>query len=309
MSQNAIEIKNLEKTYNPGKHNEKKALNSISLEIPTGSIFGLLGPNGAGKSTLINIMAGLVNKSGGNVSIWGFDIDKNPRQSRASIGVVPQEINFDPFFPPIESLEQQAGLYGVPKSERRSMEILEAVGLADKAYAYTRDLSGGMKRRLLMAKALVHNPPVLILDEPTAGVDVKLRKQMWDYVKELNAQGTTIVLTTHYLEEAQELCDQIAIINHGNIITNEPTQQLLDRVDSKTLIITPTKLLSKIPVFGKKINASLDENGNLIIEYPPKQIGIMEILSKVQDHKIDIKDIATQETGLEEVFLQLTENA
>ena len=307
MTQNAIEIKNLKKTYNPGKEGEVEALKSISLEVKTGSIFGLLGPNGAGKSTLINILAGLVVKSAGEVSIWGFDMDKNPRQSRASIGVVPQEINFDPFFPPIKTLEQQAGLYGVPKAERRSMEILEAIGLGDKAHAYTRDLSGGMKRRLLVAKALVHNPPVLILDEPTAGVDVQLRRQMWDYVRELNDLGTTIVLTTHYLEEAQELCDQIAIINHGKLIANEPTQQLLKRIDAKRVIITPKVLVTEVPDLGENIKVTVSEFGNLLIDYAPKQVEIMEIIAKLQNQNIEIKDISTEEAGLEDVFLQLTE--
>ena len=307
MTQNAIEIKNLKKTYNPGKEGEVEALKSISLEVKTGSIFGLLGPNGAGKSTLINILAGLVVKTAGDVSIWGFDMDKNPRQSRASIGVVPQELNFDPFFPPIKTLEQQAGLYGVPKSERRSMEILEAIGLGDKANAYTRDLSGGMKRRLLVAKALVHNPPVLILDEPTAGVDVQLRRQMWDYVRELNERGTTIVLTTHYLEEAQELCDQIAIINHGELIANEPTQQLLKRIDGKRVIITPKVLVTELPDLGENIRVEISEFGNLLIDYAPKQVEIMEIIAKLQNLAIEIKDISTEEAGLEDVFLQLTE--
>lgn len=307
MAQNAIEIKNLMKTYNAGKDNAVEANKSISLEVKTGSIFGLLGPNGAGKSTLINILAGLVVKSSGDVSIWGFDMDKNPRQARASIGVVPQEINFDPFFPPIKTLEQQAGLYGVPKSERRSMEILEAVGLGDKAHSYTRSLSGGMKRRLLVAKALVHNPPVLILDEPTAGVDVQLRRQMWDYVRELNARGTTIVLTTHYLEEAQELCDQIAIINHGELITNEPTKQLLSRIDGKRVIITPKQEVSTAPDLGDNIKVELGDFGTLLIDYAPKQTEIMEIISKLQNKGIEIKDVSTEEAGLEDVFLQLTE--
>ncbi|MCJ8322935.1 MAG: ABC transporter ATP-binding protein [Rhizobiales bacterium] len=308
MSQNAIEIKNLKKTYNQGKQGEVKALHSISLEVKTGSIFGLLGPNGAGKSTLINIMAGLTTKTSGQVSIWGFDMDANPRQSRGSIGVVPQELNFDPFFPPIETLEQQAGLYGVPKSERRSMEILEAIGLGDKAHAYSRSLSGGMKRRLLVAKALVHNPPVLILDEPTAGVDVQLRRQMWDYVRELNARGTTIVLTTHYLEEAQELCDQIAIIDHGKLITNEPTQQLLARVDGKRMIVTPKTEIAVAPDLGADIRAELDGFGNLVIDYAPKKTEVMEIIAKLQNQNIGIKDISTEEAGLEEIFLQLTGN-
>ena len=220
----AIEVKDLNKIYRAsGKMPEKHALKGLNLEIPRGSIFGLLGPNGAGKSTFINILAGLVNKTSGSASIWGLDIDKYPRQSRAAIGVVNQEIVADPFFTPLEMLELMAGFYGVPKSERRSLEILTAVGLDDKKDAYVRQLSGGMKRRLMVAKALVHNPPVLILDEPTAGVDVELRRSLWTYVRELHDKGTTIILTTHYLEEAEELCDSIAIVNHGEIVACEPT--------------------------------------------------------------------------------------
>src|SRR5215212_2430791 len=225
----AISIEQLEKTYAGGK----KALDGISLDVPRGEIFGLLGPNGAGKSTLINILAGLVNKSGGSASIWGFDIDRHPRNAKFSIGIVPQEILFDPFFTPFEALELQAGLYGVPKEKRRTMELLRAVRLEDKAGAYSRTLSGGMKRRLLVAKAMVHSPPILVLDEPTAGVDVELRRQLWDYVRQLNAQGVTIVLTTHYLEEAEELCDRIAIIHHGRVIANEPTRELVSKAQEK----------------------------------------------------------------------------
>ena len=220
MSEAAISIVDLQKTYKGGK----RALDGISLEIPRGGIFGLLGPNGAGKSTLINILAGLVMKSGGTASIWGFDIDEHPRNAKRAIGIVPQEILFDPFFTPKEALEIQAGLYGIPKADRRTMELLRAVQLEDKADAYSRTLSGGMKRRLLVAKAMVHSPPILVLDEPTAGVDVELRQQLWDYVRSLHAQGVTIVLTTHYLEEAEQLCDRIAIINHGRLIANEPTR-------------------------------------------------------------------------------------
>src|SRR6188508_29661 len=212
----AISIEELEKTYAGGK----RALEGVSLEVPRGQIFGLLGPNGAGKSTMINILAGLVNKTGGSATIWGFDIDAHPRNAKASIGVVPQEIIFDPFFTPRETLEIQAGLYGVPKADRHTMELLRAMRLEDKADAYARTLSGGMKRRLLVAKAMVHSPPILVLDEPTAGVDIELRQQLWDYVKRLNREGVTVVLTTHYLEEAEQLCDRIAIINHGRLITN-----------------------------------------------------------------------------------------
>ncbi len=231
----AIEATGLTKTYAASKKMPaKQALKGIDLQIPRGSVFGLLGPNGAGKSTFINILAGLVNKTSGAVKIWGIDADKSPRESRAALGVVPQEINMDPFFTPRETLELMAGFYGVPAAERRTDEILDALGLGDKKHAYVRQLSGGMKRRLMVAKAMVHAPPVLVLDEPTAGVDVELRRSLWEYVRKLNAQGVTIVLTTHYLEEAQEMCDQIAIVNHGQVIACEPTPKLLKRMNQKT---------------------------------------------------------------------------
>src|SRR6476659_8926368 len=234
MTDAAIRIDQLCKTYAGGK----RALDGVSFEVPRGQIFGLLGPNGAGKSTLINILAGLVVKSSGKVDIWGFDIDEHPRNAKLSIGVVPQEILFDPFFTPREALEIQAGLYGIPKADRRTMELLRAMHLEDKADAYARTLSGGMKRRLLVAKAMVHSPPILVLDEPTAGVDVELRQQLWAYVRSLNEQGVTVVLTTHYLEEAEELCDRIAIINHGKLIANEPTRELVARAQDKAVVVT-----------------------------------------------------------------------
>ena len=231
MSEAAISIRDLQKTYADGK----RALDGVTIDVPRGGIFGLLGPNGAGKSTLINILAGLVTKSGGSATIWGFDIDEHPRNAKRSIGVVPQEILFDPFFTPKEALEIQAGLYGVPKADRRTMELLRAMRLEDKADAYARTLSGGMKRRLLVAKAMVHSPPILVLDEPTAGVDVELRQQLWGYVRGLNAQGVTVVLTTHYLEEAEKLCDRIAIINHGRLIANEATRTLVGMAQEKVV--------------------------------------------------------------------------
>ncbi|MFP5295709.1 MAG: ABC transporter ATP-binding protein, partial [Alphaproteobacteria bacterium] len=235
---NAIEVRGLEKTYAGSKKAPPKtALRGVDLVIPRGSMFGLLGPNGAGKSTLINILAGVVNKTGGTAKIWGRDIDREPRDARAALGVVAQEIVADVFFTPRESLEVQAGYYGVPAKERRSDELLAALGLSDKANAYVRSLSGGMKRRLMVAKALVHNPPILILDEPTAGVDVELRRQLWDYVRRLNAEGVTILLTTHYLEEAQELCDTIAIMNRGEVVACEPTPQLLRRLDTRHVVV------------------------------------------------------------------------
>ncbi|MGK2741989.1 ABC transporter ATP-binding protein [Tepidicaulis sp. LMO-SS28] len=306
-ARNAIEAKNLRKVYKAsGGQPAKEALKGIDLAIPRGSIFGLLGPNGAGKSTFINVLAGLVMKTSGHASVWGFDIDVNPRQARAAIGVVPQELNIDPFFTPAEALELQAGLYGVPKPERRTMEILGAMGLADKADAYARTLSGGMRRRLLVAKAMVHNPPVLVLDEPTAGVDIELRKQLWDYVLELHSKGTTIVLTTHYLEEAQSLCDQIAIINHGEVVACEPTGQLLSRIDEKRLIIKPDSALTALPASLGGLNAELRKDGTVALRYNPAETKAGDLLAQVSAAGIVAADVSTEEADLEDVFLQLT---
>jgi ABC-2 type transport system ATP-binding protein len=306
----AIEVKDLNKIYRAsGKMPEKHALRGLNLEIPRGSIFGLLGPNGAGKSTFINILAGLVNKTSGSASIWGLDIDKYPRQSRAAIGVVNQEIVADPFFTPLEMLELMAGFYGVPKSERRSIEILTAVGLDDKKDAYVRQLSGGMKRRLMVAKALVHNPPVLILDEPTAGVDVELRRSLWTYVRELHDKGTTIILTTHYLEEAEELCDSIAIVNHGEIVACEPTPQLLSRLDYKTLVITPKEPLSAVPAALSDMDAVLRPDGDLAITFRTSETGIGRLLETVRSNEIGIGDLVTEAPDLEDVFIALTTQA
>lgn len=306
----AIEVKDLNKIYRAsGKMPEKHALKGLNLEIPRGSIFGLLGPNGAGKSTFINILAGLVNKTSGSASIWGLDIDKYPRQSRAAIGVVNQEIVADPFFTPLEMLELMAGFYGVPKSERRSLEILTAVGLDDKKDAYVRQLSGGMKRRLMVAKALVHNPPVLILDEPTAGVDVELRRSLWTYVRELHDKGTTIILTTHYLEEAEELCDSIAIVNHGEIVACEPTPQLLSRLDYKTLVITPKEPLATIPAALSDMDAVLRPDGDLAITFRSSETGIGRLLETVRSNGIGIGDLVTEAPDLEDVFIALTTQA
>jgi ABC-2 type transport system ATP-binding protein len=306
----AIEVKDLNKIYRAsGKMPEKHALKGLNLEIPRGSIFGLLGPNGAGKSTFINILAGLVNKTSGSASIWGLDIDKYPRQSRAAIGVVNQEIVADPFFTPLEMLELMAGFYGVPKSERRSLEILTAVGLDDKKDAYVRQLSGGMKRRLMVAKALVHNPPVLILDEPTAGVDVELRRSLWTYVRELHDKGTTIILTTHYLEEAEELCDSIAIVNHGEIVACEPTPQLLSRLDYKTLVITPKEPLATVPAALSDMDAVLRPDGDLAITFRSSETGIGRLLETVRSNGIGIGDLVTEAPDLEDVFIALTTHA
>lgn len=302
----AVEIKGLEKTYSGDKRNQPKyALKGIDLTIPKGSFFGLLGPNGAGKSTLINIMAGLVVKSSGHVHINGYDIDADMRRSRLSIGVVPQELVIDTFFTVREALEIHAGYYGVPKSQRRTQEIIDAMGLSDKADINTRRLSGGMRRRVLIGKALVHNPPVLVLDEPTAGVDVELRESLWKYIRQLNAQGTTILLTTHYLEEAQELCDQIAVINHGEIVANDSKQNLLKRVDSKQLVIEPQKPLTALPKGMDAFCARLDQ-GRLVIDYRPSETSFGQIFEILQAEGISIHDLTTNEADLEDIFKQLT---
>ena len=305
----AISARGLRKTYAATKKAPaKEALKGIDLDIPAGSIFGLLGPNGAGKSTFINILAGLVNKSSGGVTIWGFDIDRNPRQAKASIGVVPQEITTDVFFTPMEALELQAGMFGVPKSDRRSLEILKSLGLEDKADAYVRMLSGGMKRRLLVAKAMVHGPPILILDEPTAGVDIELRKQLWDLVLEMHRAGTTIVLTTHYLEEAQELCDRIAIIHHGEVVACEPTEKLVSSFDTKTLIVAPETALEALPTLdGFAIEKRDGER--LAIAYQPSRGEVTTILSQLNAQGINVRDLSTEEPDLEDVFLDLTYRA
>jgi ABC-type multidrug transport system, ATPase component len=298
----AISIEGLSKTY----AGDKQALSDVSLDIPTGSIFGLLGPNGAGKSTLINILAGLVRKTAGTASIWGFDIDADPRNAKASIGIVPQEILFDPFFTPFETLENQASYYAVPKGRRRTMELLRAVRLEDKANAYARTLSGGMKRRLLVAKALVHTPPVLVLDEPTAGVDIELRQQLWAYVRELNRNGVTIVLTTHYLEEAEELCDRIAIINHGRVIANEPTRTLIGMANEKVVEVTVDRDvidLPNAPCF-EKVERIADRV--IAISYHKNQVNAGEVLAALQAAGLGIVDVSTREPDLEDAFLHLT---
>ena len=303
---NAIEVRGLEKTYAGSKKAPPKvALRGVDLVIPRGSMFGLLGPNGAGKSTLINILAGVVNKTGGTAEIWGRDIDKQPRDARAALGVVPQEIVADVFFTPREALEVQAGFYGVPADERRSDELLAALGLTDKAHAYVRALSGGMKRRLMVAKALVHNPPILILDEPTAGVDVELRRQLWDYVRHLNAEGVTILLTTHYLEEAQELCDTIAIMNRGEVVACEPTPQLLRRLDTRNVVVTPEGTLKALPKL-KGFEAVARANGAFAVTYKKGQSSVEQVLAAVRAAGVTIADIVTEDPDLEDVFLALT---
>jgi ABC-2 type transport system ATP-binding protein len=302
MTQAAISIRDLSKLYATGK----QALDGVSFDVERGSIFGLLGPNGAGKSTIINILAGMVRKTSGQASIWGFDIDANPRNAKASIGIVPQEISFDPFFTPIEMLELYAGLYGVPKGKRRSMELLKAVRLEDKADAYARTLSGGMKRRLLVAKAMVHSPPVIVLDEPTAGVDIELRQQLWEYVVELNKAGTTVVLTTHYLEEAEELCDRIAIINHGKLIANKPTKELVGMAREKAVVLTLDRDVSAAPTHKAFEKAELLADRVVEITYNKDRMNAGEVLSAVQGLGLGIVDVTTKEADLEDVFLSLT---
>ena len=304
----AVELKGLTKIYRGnGRGGPKHALKGIDLAIPRGSFFGLLGPNGAGKSTMINILAGLVIKTAGTASIWGYDIDERPRQSRAAIGVVPQELILDPFFTPRELLDLQAGLYGVPRAERRTDELLEAVGLADKANAYARKLSGGMRRRLMVAKALVHTPPVLVLDEPTAGVDIELRQSLWAYVRELNRGGTTVLLTTHYLEEAQELCDTIAIINNGAVAACEPTPKLLARMDRKELWLTLGQPLVEMPARLSMYQTELPEPRRLVVRYQPSRDNINQVLTAVHESGLVITDLSTKETDLEDIFLQLVQ--
>ena len=308
MAENAIEIQDLCKTYaGSGNQPPKQALKGVSLAIRKGSIFGLLGPNGAGKSTLINILAGLVIKTSGRVCIWGFDQDVNPRQSRAAIGVMPQELNMDPFFSPRASLEVQAGLYGVPRRERRTDEILEMVGLTEQANAYARHLSGGMRRRLLLAKALVHDPHVLVLDEPTAGVDIELRQMLWDNVRRMNREhGTTIILTTHYLEEAEEMCDEIAIINHGEVVVQDETRALVGRMDAKTLVIQPEAPAASEPDLPPGVSLERREDGALAFHYRRTETPAEDILSALSAAGIRIRDVATEEPDLEDVFLALT---
>ncbi|MBO6765561.1 ABC transporter ATP-binding protein [Maricaulis sp.] len=307
MPEFALEATDLRKTYAGSKNAPpKEALKGVDLRVRRGSIFGLLGPNGAGKSTFINIFAGLVNKTSGTAKTWGIDIDRDSRAARAAIGVVPQEINMDVFFTPHETLELMAGFYGVPKEERRTDELLEAVGLSDKRDAYVRQLSGGMKRRLLVAKAMVHTPPVLVLDEPTAGVDIELRRQLWAYVRELHARGTTIVLTTHYLEEAQELCDEIAIIDQGEVIACEPKETLLKRMDSKTLVIDPVDPLTAVPAELAGYDAEIREDGSLAITYRYGEQSVAEMIEKFRASGARIDDLRTEEADLEDVFLALT---
>lgn len=305
----AINIQNLEKTYGGGKVAKKHAVKGINLEVPKGSFFGLLGPNGAGKSTTINIMSGLVHKTSGTVEICGYNIETHEREARQAIGVVPQELVLDTFFTVRQALEIHAGYYGVPKDERRTDEIIEAMGLADKADVKPRSLSGGMRRRLLIGKALVHTPKVLVLDEPTAGVDVELRTQLWDYVRDLNRKGTTILLTTHYLEEAEALCDDIAIINHGEVVACDKKQTLMDGFDNKCLMIKPQQMLDALPTKLASDGWEILEDGRISINYSPNETNMQEVLKTLCECNIDIADISTKETELEEIFMHFTSDA
>lgn len=301
----AIDIRGLKKVYGKGP-NAKEALKGVDLDVRRGSFFGLLGPNGAGKSTMINILAGLVVKTAGEAEIWGWDIARNPREAKRAIGVVPQELNIDPFFSPREALELQAGLYGVPKKARRTDEILEAVGLTEQADSYARSLSGGMRRRLLVAKAMVHNPPVIVLDEPTAGVDVELRRTFWTYIRGLNEQGVTIMLTTHYLEEAERFCDEIAIIDHGELVARDTTEGLKRRLDRKTLTIRFDQRLDAIPESLANLDCRLTQHGRLQVRYRSSEADLDSVLAQVHQAGLTIADLSTTEGDLEDVFVALT---
>ena len=310
MPEAAIEIRDLVKEYAAqGEAPAKLALKGVSLDVPQGGIFGLLGPNGAGKSTLINIMAGLVTKTSGTIRIWGHDIDRDHRNAKLSIGIVPQEIVFDPFFTPFEVLENQSGMYGVAKHLRRSEALLRAVHLTDKRDAYARSLSGGMKRRLLIAKAMVHSPPILVLDEPTAGVDVELRRQLWELVGELNAEGVTVVLTTHYLEEAEQLCDRIAIIDHGELIADKPTRELVGTIGEKIVSVTVDRDVAAPPVHEAFLKSEKTGERTIEVTYDKSRVTAGQVLALVREQGFAIEDVTTREADLEDVFVQLTSAA
>ena len=303
-----LSVKNLQKIYKKNGSQQTKAIENLNLEVKEGEIFGLLGPNGAGKSTFINILAGLVLKTSGEVNVWGFDIDKNPRQVRASIGIVPQELNLDPFFGPRKLLELQAGLYGVKKKDRITDTILKMVSLDNQADSYSRGLSGGMKRRLMIAKALVHQPPIVILDEPTAGVDVELRKNLWQNVKLLNKNGVSIILTTHYLHEAQEMCDRIAIINKGDLVALDTTEKLLDRIKTKKIKFKVKNIELNKNLAMKGINFKIESENSILVTYEKNSLDFGEIINYLNENNIKIEDISTEDGDLEDVFVQLTKH-
>jgi ABC-2 type transport system ATP-binding protein len=306
--ENVLSVKNLNKIYLKNTSKSVHALKNLNLEVKEGEIFGLLGPNGAGKSTFINILAGTTIKTSGNVNVWGFNLDKNPRQVRASIGIVPQEVNVDPFFSPRKLLELQAGLYGIKKKDRITDTILKLVSLENQANSYTRSLSGGMKRRLLVAKALVHQPPIIILDEPTAGVDVELRSNLWKNVKSLNKQGVTIILTTHYLLEAEEMCDRIGILNKGNLVALDSTKNLLKRIQTKIVTFVVNGKVNIENQSLKSLNVIDNQPGQLIVSYEKSLLNIGELINYINKQNIKISDISTDDGNLEDVFVRLTKN-
>ena len=305
---NVLYVKNLNKVYSKNSSKSTKALKDLNLEVKEGEIFGLLGPNGAGKSTFINILAGTTIKSSGEVNVWGFNLDQNPRQVRASIGIVPQEVNVDPFFSPRKLLELQAGMYGIKKKDRITDTILKLVSLEKQANSYARSLSGGMKRRLLIAKAMVHRPPILVLDEPTAGVDVQLRQNLWNNVKALNRQGVTIILTTHLMYEAQEMCNRIAILNKGNLIALDTTDNLLDSIKTKKIIFKVKKINKINSEDSNGIKFSYNLDNEITALYERKKHKIDEIIHKVKNAGVEIYDISTDEGNLEDVFIDLTKS-
>ena len=304
---NVISVKNLNKIYLQKSNKPVHAINNLNLDVQEGEIFGLLGPNGAGKTTFINILAGTVIKTSGDVNVWGFNLDKNPRQVRASIGIVPQEVNLDPFFTPRKQLEMQAGLYGVKKKDRITDTILQIVSLQNQANSYARSLSGGMKRRLLIAKALVHQPPIIILDEPTAGVDVELKKSLWENVKLLQSQGVTIILTTHYLEEAEQMCARIGILNKGNLVALDSTINLLKKIQTKkiTFKLDKSTIIKNNDLDSLKILSN--KENEISLSYEKNKIQVEEIINLVQKNNVKILDISTDDGDLEDVFLGLTE--
>ena len=309
MNKFALSVENLSKIYlNSKSKKPNKALSELNFEVKQGEVFGLLGPNGAGKTTFLSILGGTVVKTSGKVNVWGFDLDKNPRQVRASIGIVPQEINLDAFFSPKQLLELQAGLYGIAKKDRITDLILKMVALEDKANAYSRNLSGGMKRRLLIAKAMVHQPPILILDEPTAGVDVELRNNLWENVKKLNKEGVTIILTTHYLSEAQEMCDRIAIIDKGNLVALDTTENLLERIKIKKINFKVKNIDTNKKLFLKDINFKINSKNSIIVTYEKNSLDFEEIVNYLNRNDVKIQDISTEDGDLEDVFVQLTKH-
>ena len=309
MIKNALTVENLTKVYLDSKtKKENKALSNLNFSVKQGEVFGLLGPNGAGKTTFLSILGGTVTKTSGNVNVWGFNLDQNPRQVKASIGIVPQEVNLDAFFSPHKLLELQAGLYGIKKKDRITDLILKMVALEDKANAYSRSLSGGMKRRLLIAKAMVHQPPILILDEPTAGVDVELRNILWKNVKELNKEGVTIILTTHYLLEAQEMCDRIAIIDKGNLVALDTTQKLLERIQTKKINFTVKDVDINKSLLIKGIKLRIISKNLISATYEKGSLDFREIINYLNQNEIKIEDISTEEGDLEDVFVQLTKH-